>query len=112
LGTYILHKSLIAGRRRQKEKTAKDLYYIFYTLDAFPDWHESCIEGIRQFRGTYSKLTTKAFTYLSKFFANIDSRGVDYLLSQRPASTYIEMSDDQFRQYALATMGDLIKALR
>lgn len=109
---YILHKSLIAGRRRHKEKTAKDLYYIFYTLEAFPDWHDGIIESIRQFRGNHGKLAAKALAFLHQCFTDMDSRGVDYLLSQRPNTAFTDMNDDQFRQYALAIMTDLLEALR
>jgi hypothetical protein len=110
--TYILHKSLIAGRRRHKEKVAKDLYYIFYTLETFPDWHDNTIKSIRQFRNNHNKPATKALAFLSRYFADMDSRGIDYLLSQRPDTAFADMNDDQFRQYALATMSDLLEALR
>jgi len=105
---YILHKTLIANRRRQRQKTAKDLYCVFYTLESFPEWQESIFQELQAYKDTHSKLVARALEYLSTRFDNIDSSGVDYLLSQRPTTTFPEMSDDQFRQYALATMNSLI----
>jgi hypothetical protein len=32
--TYLLHKAVVAPKRRHKEKTAKDLYYLFSTIDS------------------------------------------------------------------------------
>jgi hypothetical protein len=109
---YVLHKSLITGRRRHKEKTAKDLYYIFYTLESFPNWQSDILDGISQYKKTRAKLVAKALSYLESKYDGIDSVGIDYLLSQRPATAFTEMTDDQFRQYALAIMGELISAMR
>jgi hypothetical protein len=53
----------------------------------------------------------KALSYLNSCFADIDSRGVDYLLLQRPDTACAEMNGDQFRQYALAVIGSLTEAL-
>jgi hypothetical protein len=109
---YVLHKSLIAGRRRHKKRTAKDLYYIFYTLESFPDWHSDAIDAICQYQQTHGKQVAEALGYLESRFRGIDSQGVDYLLSQRPATAFPGMTDDQFRQYALATMSKLMDAMR
>jgi hypothetical protein len=109
---YILHKSLVAKRRRHKEKTAKDLYYIFYVLESFPDWRDGIFADLRQYKNTHRKQSAKALNYLESLFADINSTGIQHLLSQRPVSSFSEMTDDQFRQYALATIRNLIEVLR
>jgi hypothetical protein len=109
--SYLLHKSLIAGRRRSKAKTAKDLYYIFYTLESFPEWKNETLVGISLYGAVQPKLVKKARGYLQRQFADIDATGVDCLVSQRPQTAFPEMNEDQFRQYSLSIMEEVITAM-
>jgi hypothetical protein len=109
--SYLLHKSLIAGRRRSKEKTAKDLYYIFYTLESFPEWKRETLAGIKFYRESQPKIVAKAGSYLQGKFSDIGSDGIDLLVSQRPQTAFSEMSEDQFRQYALYVIQELVSAM-
>lgn len=109
--TYVLHKVLTAPRRRKREKTAKDWYYAFYVLDAFPEWRKDTLEEVRTLAKVHEGMKKKASGYLSECFSSLDSVGVDFLLSQRPQTTYPQMNDDQFRQYALFSLKGLIDSL-
>lgn len=108
---YIFHKVLTAPRRRQRVKTAKDLYYVFYVLDAFPAWKEASLGEVRDLARAHESLRKKACGYLTPRFSSMDSEGVDLLLSQKPQTTYPTMDDDQFRHYAHFAMAQLVDSL-
>ena len=91
-GSYVLHKTLSAGRRRLVEKTAKDLYYVFYVLEAFPEWKKALFERIISYKQARSTWTARAYKYLVPLFADIDSLGVDYLVSQRPQTAFTQIT--------------------
>lgn len=105
------HKVLTAPRRRQRVKTAKDLYYVFYVLDAFPAWKEASLGEVRDLARAHESLGKKACGYLMPRFSSMDSEGVDLLLSQKPQTTYPTMDDDQFRHYAHFAMAQLVDSL-
>lgn len=108
---YVFHKTLVAPRRRGRAKTAKDLYYIFYVLDSFPEWKNDLLAGIASYAATRKKWLARAQKNLASRFADLDSEGVRMLVEQRPLTAFTNMGDDQFGQYALAVMGELISAM-
>ena len=110
--TYLLHKALVAPKRRKREKTAKDLYYLFYVLEAFPLWKAETLTQLGELASSKKKLAGVAGRYLDSAFSNIDSKGVDLIVSQRPQTAFPDMTEDQFRQYVLFTINELIKSLR
>ena len=109
---FIFHKALTAPRRRQSNKTAKDLYYIFYVLEAFSAWREDTLMQINQLSKSHNQWKRKAHDYLAVTFEDIDSWGLDLLLSQKPQTAFSEMTEDQFKQYALHIISELINALK
>lgn len=106
---YVLHKTLVAPRRNSSYKTAKDLYYVFYVLDAFPSWREQVFDELSHY--SYRAEAQKAASYLATMFADITSLGTEYVATQRPQTAYATMTDDQFRRYCLYRMNELRKAL-
>ena len=106
---YVLHKILVAPRRKGVRKTAKDLYYAFYVLDAFPAWRAEILDQLSHL--SRQKNAQAAATYLATMFADIDSPGVEHVVSQRPQTAYATMTDDQFRQYCMHRMSELRSAL-
>ncbi|WP_080800944.1 GSU2403 family nucleotidyltransferase fold protein [Arabiibacter massiliensis] len=108
---YVFHKALVAPRRHERAKTAKDLYYIFFVLDAFPEWKDTTLSGIKGYASTRAKWFDGARKGLARRFAKLDSEGVRMLVEQRPATAFPHMDDDQFGRYALAIMGQLIAAM-
>lgn len=106
---YVLHKILVAPRRSSIYKTAKDLYYAFYVLDAFPSWSEQILDELSRF--PHRAEAQKAASYLATMFADITSLGTDHVVAQRPQTAYTTMTDDQFRQYCVHRMNELREAL-
>lgn len=109
---YILHKILAAPQRKDIFKTAKDLYYAFYVLDAFPVWRTETYKQLATYARSADSRVGTAARYLGDMFADVDSRGTDYLVSQRPQTAYRPMNEDQFRQYCTYRMRELLSALK
>lgn len=103
---FLFHKTLVAPRRRLREKTAKDFYYIFFVLDSFPRWREPIRAGLAAYALRKPAWMRRARRILDARFADADGIGVDLLLSQRPQTEFSSMSDDIFRQYSYHTMAD------
>jgi len=95
-------------KRRDRVKREKDLYYIFFVLDAFPDWRDSVAEQLAGLAAQHLAWFKKCRRNLSALFEAPDSDGVDALLNQRPETAFPGLNDDQFRQYAFSTMSILI----
>lgn len=109
---YLLHKALVAPKRRKKEKTAKDLYYMFYVLESFPLWKTETLVQLGELASSRKRLGEAAANYLDNAFSDMDSEGINLILSQRPQTAFPDMTEDQFRQYALFILGELLAALR
>lgn len=108
---YIFHKILVAPRRSIAVKTAKDLYYAFYVLDAFPLWRRAILAELAGFGTTQKRSAEAAAAYIESLFSDIDALGVDLLASQRPSTTYGHLSEDQFKLYGLHRMKEIAQAL-
>jgi len=107
-GAYVVHKALVHGRRRERLKREKDLYYIFYVCDAFPDWHGRIQREISELIEQHPTWLRRCRRDLSQAFETPDSPGVEALLNQRPGTAYAGMKDDQFRQYGWSVMQALL----
>jgi len=110
--SYIFQKALIAPRRREYQKTAKDLYYIFYVLESFPQWKEATLKGIADYTSRRKKWMDRARAYLANGFTDLDSAGVKMVVGQRPNAAFPSMNDDQFGQYVVSMMQELVTAMK
>jgi len=109
---YIFHKLLIAPKRRHSEKVAKDLYYVFYTFASFEDWRQEIIEGLQVLSCNYPVWRDRICEYVKENFSDIDSKGINAIVQQKPQMAFSSMTEDQFRQYALFLFRDIAACLR
>lgn len=110
-GAFIFHKSLVFVKRRDRLKKEKDLYYIFFVLDTFPEWRGLIAAELVRLAAQKSAWFRKSRKSIAVIFDCADSAGVDALLNQRPLTAYTGMNDEQFRQYAFSVMCDLIEMM-
>jgi hypothetical protein len=108
---YIFQKGLIFTRRRDKQKAAKDLYYIFDLLSG-PSKIQKNIEA------EYAVLSKKHARWFQKFIRNLkdyfespDSEGSLRVVEQRPANAFPDLDDDQLKQFVFGTFEQFIKKL-
>lgn len=109
---FILQKALAHKKRTDPLKKEKDLYYIFYVMDAFRGWHLWIGEELKALAAARGSWFGRALRDLEAAFETPDSSGVDALLNQRPGTAYSGLDDDQFRQYALSVMQILLEMMR
>ncbi len=107
-GAFIFHKSLVFKDRRDRLKAEKDLYYIFFVLDTFPEWRDAIVEELGRLAVQKTAWFKKSLKNLSAIFDSAESGGVDALLNQKPPTAFPGLSDEQFRQYAFSVMAGLI----
>jgi len=108
---YIFHKGLIFERRKDRQKKAKDLYYIFDILANCPELRERIIEGLKGFEKQYPSWFSSFIRSLQKNFSNLTADGILMISSQRPAGTFPKLTDEQFRQYVLGIFQEFIEDL-
>jgi len=109
---FILQKALSRSKRTDSPKREKDLYYIFYVMDAFRDWHRWIGEEFKTLATTRRSWFRRASQDLEAACEIPYSLGVDALLHQRPGTAYSGLDDDQFRQYAWSVMQALLDMMR
>lgn len=116
-GAFVFHKALVFKKRRDGVKREKDLYYIFFVLEAFPDWQGAITADLNRLAKQRPAWFKKCVRNLQAIFADPDSDGVTALLNQRPPTAFPNLTDAQFRQHAfsvmsrlLVTMGDALLA--
>jgi len=109
---FILQKALAHKKRTDPLKKDKDLYYIFYVVDAFRGWHSWIGEELKALAASRRSWFRRALQDLETAFETSDSSGVDALLNQRPGTAYSGLDDDQFRQYAWSVMQMLLEMMR
>ena len=109
---FILQKALSRTKRTDSLKREKDLYYIFYIMDAFRGWHRWIGEELKTLAATRSSWFQRALKDLEAACETPNSFGVDALLHQRPGTAYSGLDDDQFRQYAWSVMQMLLDMMR
>lgn len=108
---YIFHKGLIFERRRDRQKKAKDLYYLFDILANCPELRERIIEGLKSFEKEYPSWFTRFIRNLQKNFSDLTADGVLMISSQRQAGAFPKLTDEQFRQYILGIFQELMEEL-
>ncbi len=109
---FILQKALSHKKRTDAPKKEKDLYYIFYVMDAFRAWHPWIREELKVLAAARRSWYRRALQDLEAAFGTPHSSGVDALLNQRPGTAYSGLDDDQFRQYAWSVMQMLLEMMR
>ncbi|MHB1324199.1 MAG: GSU2403 family nucleotidyltransferase fold protein [Coriobacteriia bacterium] len=110
-GVFIFHKSLVFKDRRDRLKAEKDLYYIFFVLDAFPEWRGAIVSELERLSRQRRAWFKKSLRNLSAMFDGPESVGIDTLLNQKPPTAFPGLGDEQFRQYAFSVMSRLIEAM-
>lgn len=111
-GAFIFHKGLVFPRRAENQKRAKDLYYIFDILANCPKLHDRIVAELSMLKGMYPKKWFNAFkANLADYFASVSSDGVELVATQRPADAFPNMDDDQFRQYVLGILQELLLSI-
>jgi len=110
-GAFVFHKALMFRGRSDRLKRAKDLYYIFFVLEAFPDWRAVIASELTTLAGQKTAWFGTGLKNLRAIFGSPDSAGVDALLSQRPGTAFPELNDEQFRQHAFSIMADLTSTM-
>jgi hypothetical protein len=104
---YIFHKGLIFERRKDKQKKAKDLYYIFDILANCPELREKIIKGLNGFEKQYPPWFSSFIRNLQGYFSDLTADGILMISSQRPAGAFPKLTEEQFRQYVLGIFQEL-----
>lgn len=108
---FIFHKGLIFQKRKDKNKKAKDLYYIFEVLLNFPDNRSDIFNELRFLKNKYKSWFGKFVLNMEKYFGDATSEGIQLVTEQRPINSLPRLTDDQFRAYVYETFQELIKNL-
>jgi len=109
---FALNKSLTFSRRRDPAKKEKDLYYLFYVVSGFPEWHDGMRTNLQTIAGSRRSWVRRAITDLTKVSGDGHAFGIDAVARQRPRTAYVALDADQFRQYALSAMSTWLEMLR
>lgn len=110
-GAFVFHKSLVFRNRRDRLKAEKDLYYVFFVLDAFPEWRKAIDAELGRLAAQQPAWFKKSLKNLNAIFDGPGSSGVNALLNQKPPTAFPGLSDEQFRQYAFSVMSGLIATM-
>lgn len=109
---FVLNKSLTFSRRRDPLKREKDLYYLFYVVSGFPEWHDWMLSDLRTIAQSRRTWVKKAVSQVSGASRDVDVEGIAAIARQRPPAAFPALDADQFRQYALSTMQSWLEMLR
>jgi hypothetical protein len=110
-GAFVFHKSLVFKNRRDRLKAEKDLYYIFFVLDTFPEWRSAIDGELERLAAQKPAWFKKSLESLSAMFHGPEASGIDALLNQKPPTAFPGLGDEQFRQYAFSVMSGLIETM-
>lgn len=109
---YIFQKGLIFRRRRDREKGAKDLYYIFDILTGCIPLKKGIMEEFALFAAKYGPWYRTFLNNLDTFFNGPGSEGVLLTSDQRPAGAFTGMDDDQLKLYIYGMFAEFIANLK
>lgn len=109
---YIFHKGLVFERRKDKQKKAKDLYYIFDILANCPELKERIVEGLKSFEKEYPSWFARFIKNLQKNFSDLTADGILIISGQRPAGAFPKLTEGQFREYVLGIFEEFMQATR
>jgi hypothetical protein len=108
---YIFQKGLIFTRRRDKQKAAKDLYYIFDLLTGLSEIRENIEAECVMFSKKHAKWFVTFMRNLKHYFQNPDSEGSLHVIEQRPANAFPNLDNAQLKQFVFGTFEQFIKKL-
>ncbi len=108
---YIFHKGLVFRRRRDREKRAKDLYYIFDIITGCSRIKPDIMDGFEGLSEKYPAWFRTFVNNLSLYFEGPSSEGVLWVAEQRPPSAFPGLNEDQFKRYIFAAFGKTIQNL-
>lgn len=108
---YIFHKGLVFTRRKDREKRAKDLYYIFDIITGCRQIKQDIIDGFEDLSQKYPAWFGTFIKNLGHYFESISAEGVLWVDEQRPSSAFPGLDKDQFKHYVFAAFGEFIKDL-
>lgn len=109
---YLFHKGLVFTRRRDREKRAKDLYYIFDIITGYSRIKPNIMDDFQDLSQKYPAWYQTFIKNLSLYFESINSKGVLWVAEQRPSADFPGLNKDQFRNFVFATFEEFIKDLR
>jgi hypothetical protein len=109
---FALNKSLTFPRRRDRLRREKDLYYLFYVVSGFPEWHDWMRADLRTIAESRLRWVGRAIHDLSKVSDDVYASGIDAVARQRPRGAFVALDAHQFRQYALSAMSLWLDMLR
>jgi len=108
---YIFHKGLVFQRRKNRNKKAKDLYYIFDILSNLSDHMDAVHDDLGRLKTAYEPWFNRFLSNLDAHFSSMEAEGVQLVSEQRPPNTMPRLTDDQFRAYIYGTFRELIKRI-
>lgn len=108
---YMFHKGLVFRRRKDPEKKAKDLYYIFDILTGSSQIMPAILDDFDQLSEKYPAWFKTFIGNLHLYFETTDSEGVLCVTEQRPPLAFDGLNREQFKQFVLATYRQLLKGL-
>jgi len=108
---YIFHKGLIFTRRRDREKKAKDLYYIFDIITECSRIKSDIMAGFKDLSQKYPAWFQIFIKNLSLYFENISSEGVLWVAEQRPSAAFPGLNEDRLKNFIFAAFGEFIQDL-
>jgi hypothetical protein len=109
---FIFHKGLVFQRRKDKNKKAKDLHYIFDVLVNFSDNEDNIFNEFKQLKNRYKPWFDKFISNMEKYFSDMTSEGIQLVSEQRPITSFPRLTDDQFKFYAFGIFQRLIKNIK
>ena len=108
---YMFHKGLVFRRRKDPEKKAKDLYYIFDILTGSGQIMPTILDDFNQLSRKYPAWFKTFVENLSLYFGTTSAEGVLCVTEQRPPSAFEGLNMEQFKQFVLITFRQLLEDL-
>lgn len=109
---FIFHKGLVFHRRKDRNKKAKDLYYIFDVLVNFSDSDDDIYNEFKLLKNRYRPWFDTFVSNMEKYFSDMTSEGIQLVSEQRPVTSFPRLTDDQFKFYAFGIFQGLIKKIK
>ncbi len=106
---FVFNKGLVFIRRKDIQKRAKDLYYIFNFISYDVSLFDNIVNGIKLLSNRYAPNWFKTFrNNLIKYFISEPKEGIEMVLQQRPAGDFSDLNNDQFKNYVEQTFVQFI----
>jgi hypothetical protein len=108
---FIFHKGLIFTRRRDREKKAKDLYYIFDIITECGRIKPEIMAGFEDLSKKYPAWFQTFIGNLRLYFESISSEGVLWVAEQRPSAAFQGLNEDQLKNFVFTVFREFIQDL-